>query len=477
MSTYQTITEAAAALRSGETTSVALTKAASAVADQHDSAVGAFIARYTEQALIAAHAADADFAAGVDRGPLQGIPLGIKDIITTAEGPTTAQSLVLDPQWGLDLGDAPVTARLRAAGAILMGKLTTMEFAIGMPDLDRPFPIPRNPWNLEYWPGGSSSGSGSAVASGMVFGALGTDTGGSIRIPAAFCGVNGLMPTFGRVPKSGCAPLGYSLDHIGPLTRSARDAALMLQVLAGADATDPCSVDVAVPDYTAGLTGDLSGLRIGVTRLESFAGAEDPAMAATFAAAVDVLEAAGAAVVAVELPHYAELTAAAFVMFAAEALAYHMPDMQTRWADFAPGTRSAIGIGFAVSGADYVQAQRVRRVGQKAVAALFTGLDLVVTPTASTVARRMDQLDTMLGEGLSTIHTPYWDVIGNPAMSIPMGFGVDAMPLALQIAGRPFDEATTLRAADAFQQRTDWHLQTPTLTAAAAQPAMAGANA
>jgi aspartyl-tRNA(Asn)/glutamyl-tRNA(Gln) amidotransferase subunit A len=477
VSTYPTITEAAAALRSGETTAVALAEACGAVADHYDEAIGAFIARYTEQALTAAEAADADFAAGVDKGPLQGIPLGIKDIITTADGPTTAQSLVLDRQWGLDLGDAPVTSRLRAAGATLMGKLSTMEFAIGMPDAARPFPIPRNPWNLDYWPGGSSSGSGSAVASGMVLGALGTDTGGSIRIPAAFCGVSGLMPTFGRVPKSGCAPLGYSLDHIGPLTRSARDAALMLQVLAGPDATDPCSVDVPVPDYTAGLTGDLSGLRVGVTRLERFAGTEDPALAGTFDAAVAVLGAAGADVVAVDLPYYAELTAAAFVMFAAEALAYHMPDMQSRWADFAPGTRSAIGIAFAVSGADYVQAQRARRVGQKAVAELFTDLDLVVTPTASTVARRMDQLDTMLGEGLSTIHTPYWDVIGNPAMSIPMGVGAEGMPLGLQIAGRPFDEVTTLRAADAFQRHTDWHLQIPSLTAAASQPALAGATA
>jgi aspartyl-tRNA(Asn)/glutamyl-tRNA(Gln) amidotransferase subunit A len=477
VTTYPTITAAADALRSGETTAVALAEAAIAVADEHDAAVGAFIARYTDQALAAAATADADFAAGIDKGPLQGIPLGIKDIITTAEGPTTAQSLVLDPQWGLDMGDAPVAARLRAAGATLMGKLTTMEFAIGMPDFARPFPIPRNPWNLDYWPGGSSSGSGSAVASGMVLGALGTDTGGSIRIPAAFCGVNGLMPTFGRVPKSGCAPLGYSLDHIGPLTRSARDAALMLQVLAGVDPTDPCSVDIPVPDYTASLTGDLSGLRIGVTRLDRYAGAEDPALARVFDAAVAELTAAGADVVAVDLPYYAELTAAVFVMFAAEALAYHMPDMQARWADFAPGTRAAIGIGFGVSGADYVQAQRARRVGQKAVAALFTDLDLIVTPTASTVARRMDQLDTMLGEGLSTIHTPYWDVIGNPAMSIPMGFGTDGMPLALQIAGRPFEEGTTLRAADAFQQRTDWHLKVPSLSAKTAEPVMAGATA
>jgi aspartyl-tRNA(Asn)/glutamyl-tRNA(Gln) amidotransferase subunit A len=461
MSTYSTITDAAAALRAGQTTSVALATEAIAVADAHDEAVGTFIVRYNEQALAAAAQADAAFGAGIDRGPLQGIPVGIKDIITTAEGPSTAQSLVLDPQWGLDRGDAVVVSRLRSAGALIMGKLTTCEFAIGMPDFDRPFPIPRNPWNLDYWPGGSSSGSGSGVATGMVLGALGTDTGGSIRIPASYCGVSGLMPTFGRVPKSGCAPLGYSLDHIGPLTRTARDAALMLQVLAGPDPSDPGSVDGPVPDYLSGLSGDLRGLRIGVQRLEQFAAAEDPALPGCFADAVAALTAAGADVVEIELPFYGELTTVCFLLLVAEAAAYHMPDFRTRWTDYAPGTRKMLGMAFALSAADYVQAQRARRVGQQAITDLFTDVDLIVTPTTSGVATRMDQLDRVLDDGLRSIHTPYWDSTGNPAMSIPMGFGVDGMPLGLQIAARPFEEATLLRAADAFQQRTDWHMHSP----------------
>ncbi len=339
MSRYSTISDAAAALRAGETTSFALASDAIEVADTYDEAVGTFIVRYTEQALMAAEAADTAFASGIDKGFLQGIPLGIKDIITTKEGPSTAQSLVLDPQWGLDLGDAVVVSRLREAGALIMGKLTTSEFAIGVPDFDRPFPIPRNPWNLDYWPGGSSSGSGSGVASGMVLGALGTDAGGSIRIPASFCGICGLMPTFGRVPKSGCTPLGYSLDHIGPLTRTARDAALMLSVIAGVDASDPCSVDVSVPDYLGELTGDLSALRIGVQRLDQYANDEDPALVGCFSDAVATLAAAGADVIEVQLPFYNELTAACLLMFVAEAVAYHMPDMQRRWADYSPGTR------------------------------------------------------------------------------------------------------------------------------------------
>lgn len=467
MRSYSTITEAAAALRAGQTTSVALAREAIAVADAHDEAVGTFIVRYNQQALEAAEAADAAFAAGVDKGPLQGIPLGVKDIITTREGPSTAQSLVLDPQWGLDLGDAVVVSRLREAGALIMGKLTTCEFAIGMPDFERPFPIPRNPWNLDYWPGGSSSGSGSGVASGMVLGALGTDTGGSIRIPASYCGVSGLMPTFGRVPKSGCAPLGYSLDHIGPLTRTARDAALMLSVLAGADSSDPCTVEVPVPDYLTGLSGDLSGLRIGVQRLEQYAGDdEDPALARCFADAVGALAAAGADVVEIDLPFYGELTGACFLILVAEAVAYHMPDLQSRWVDYAPGTRKMLGMAFSLSAADFVQAQRARRVGQRAVTALFNDVDLIVTPTTSGVATRLDGLDRVLSEGLRSIHTPYWDSTGNPVISIPMGFGTDDMPLGLQIAGRAFDEANVLRAADAFQQRSDWHLRKPDLVVA-----------
>src|SRR6201996_337066 len=235
MTEYLTITDAAAALRSGQVSSVELVSEAIAVADAADETLGVFLNRFVDQSLAAAKEADAKQAAGEELGPLHGIPLGIKDIITTSEGVSTAQSLILDPAWSH--GDAEVVTRLRDAGGIIAGKLTTMEFAIGMPDFSKPFPIPRNPWNPDHWTGGSSSGSGSSVAAGMVLGALGTDTGGSIRIPAAFCGITGLMPSFGRVPKSGCVPLGYSLDHIGPMARSARDCALMLSVLAGHDAS------------------------------------------------------------------------------------------------------------------------------------------------------------------------------------------------------------------------------------------------
>ena len=307
MNTASTIASTAAALRSGEITSVELVHDMIATADKYDAAVGIFIDRYTDAALVAAETADARRDAGEPLGSLHGIPLGVKDIITTAEGATTAQSLVHDPSS--TTGDAVVVERLRRAGAIVMGKLTTMEFAIGGPDRSKPFPVPRNSWSIDHWAGGSSSGSGSGVSLGAVLGALGTDTGGSIRIPASFCGVSGLMPTFGLVPKSGCVPLGYSLDHIGPMARSAQDCALMLEVIAGPDASDPSTRDASVPPYGASLTGDLTGIRIGVDRLARVGGeSEDPAIAPALEAALEVMRERGARVVPVELPFYTEMS-------------------------------------------------------------------------------------------------------------------------------------------------------------------------
>jgi aspartyl-tRNA(Asn)/glutamyl-tRNA(Gln) amidotransferase subunit A len=237
MALPKTITEAAAGLRDGTLSSVELVQEGIAAADALDGELGVYITRFDGQALHAAARADAELAAGVDLGPLHGIPLGIKDILAATEGPTTAQSVVLDPAWGQGK-DAITVARLKQAGAIVPGKLSTMEYASGLPDPEKPFPLPRNPWNKDTWAGGSSSGTGAGVASGMFMAGLGTDTGGSIRIPAIFCGISGLMPTYGRVPNAGCVPLGYSLDHIGPLARSVRDCWTILQALAGGDPRD-----------------------------------------------------------------------------------------------------------------------------------------------------------------------------------------------------------------------------------------------
>jgi aspartyl-tRNA(Asn)/glutamyl-tRNA(Gln) amidotransferase subunit A len=464
----RTLTDAAAALRSGETTSVELLAEATAQADALDERLGVYLARFDEHALERARSADADFAAGIDRGPLQGIPMGVKDIIAMAEGPTTAQSLVLDPAWGAGR-DGIVVERLKAAGAVLTGKLSTMEFAMGLPDPEKPFPLPRNPWDTDTWPGGSSSGTGAGVAAGMMLAGLGTDTGGSIRIPAIFCGVSGLMPTFGRVPNAGCVPLGFTLDHIGPLARSAVDCALVLQALAGPDPRDPYAVDLPVPDFAADADGSLAGLRIGVERASHFgADGEDPAVEPAFDAAVEAIEALGATAVEVTLPHHAELMAAAMVTCMAEALAYHMPDLRARRGDYVASIRTTMPSGAFFTGADYVQAQRVRRAGQRALAATFAEVDVIATPAASRVAPSYDELlsaGTM--EVLRGVHTMYWDVVGNPALVVPMGFNGDGLPLSLQLAGRPFEEALLVRVGDAFQRATDWHLRVPPLAVGA----------
>ncbi|MCU1407769.1 MAG: Amidase [Glaciihabitans sp.] len=454
---YLTISDALTALRAGETTAAALMESAISAADAHNSALGIYMSRFDATALEAAYEADTAYATGDPVGALAGIPLGIKDIITSTEGPTTAQSLVHDSSWGDQL-DAPVVARLRAAGGLITGKTTTMEFATGVPDLTKPFPVPRNPWNLENWTGGSSSGTGNGVAAGAFLGGLGTDTGGSIRMPAAFCGISGIKATFGRVPKSGCVPLGYSLDHIGPMARSAMDCAIMLSALAGYDASDPTTVEEPVPDYTLALGGDLAGLRIGVDSLQRFVVDGDSAVAERFEKAIESMVALGATIVPVSLPYYREVAAAARITSRSEAFAYHALDMQTRWDEYFAATRQGVGSSPFNTGADYVQAQRVRRVGQKAMAELFSTVDIILTPMASTEAPTIGSLAKSFGDRFALVHAAYWNGLGNPALSVPMGAGETGLPLGLQVIGKPFDEATVLKVGDAFQQITDFHL-------------------
>jgi aspartyl-tRNA(Asn)/glutamyl-tRNA(Gln) amidotransferase subunit A len=461
-----TLTQARDALATGDVSSVELTEQVLAEADLRDGALGVFVTRFPEQALAAARAADAARARGVVDRPLLGVPVAVKDIISTDDGDTTGQSLVLDRAWGREQGDAETVARLRAAGAVIVGKTTTMEFALGSPDPTKPFPLPRNPWDPTRWAGGSSSGSGSGVAAGMFFGALGTDTGASVRMPAALCGITGLKPTFGRVPKSGCVPLGYSLDCIGPMARSARDCAELLAVLAGGSAADPTTVDHPVSHYPDSLSGDLAGVRIGVDDLARYSGeSPDAAVAPLFAATVEALREAGAEIVEVELPYYREVTAASVVSILAEAAAYHSPDLRTRWTDYFAFTRLGLGLGSFVTGPEYVQAQRVRRLGRRAIAELFAQVDLVLTPTVSQPAPALeaggDYTATLFAGQALAYHTAYWNALGNPALTMPMGLNADGLPLAAQLVGRPFEESIVLRAADAFQARTEWHLAVP----------------
>jgi aspartyl-tRNA(Asn)/glutamyl-tRNA(Gln) amidotransferase subunit A len=449
----RTLVGAAEALRAGETTSAELVEAALAAADKHDADLGIFLSRFAEAALEAAAKADDDFAAGRPKGPLAGLPLGIKDLLTTLDGPTSAGSLIAPED---DRQDATAVARLRAAGGIVVGKTLTSEYGVGSPDLSKPLPVPRNPWDRQRWTGGSSAGNASGLVAGAFLGALGTDSGGSIRMPAAFCGVTGLKPTYGRVPRTGGLPMGWTTDTIGPMANTAEDCAFLLEIIAGPHPADLSAQAIPVPAYPKALTGELTGLRIGVDRLDRVVpGVADPALGPTFAAALDVLQRLGADVCEIELPLYPEIASASTVITLSEALAYHRAGFRARRQDFFANTLATVGLAESFSAADYVQAQRVRKAGQEAVAAIFDVVDLMVTPTAAIAATPYERLDRMFESGeFFAVYAPYWNVVGNPALSVPMGFTRDGLPLGLQLVGAPFDEATVLRAGDAYQRET-----------------------
>lgn len=457
-----TLDDAAAALRRGETTSVALTEAVLERADRLDGRIGCYLYRCDDAALARAKQADDELAAGVEKGPLHGIPLAVKDIVATTDCPTTAQSLVLDPRWG-DQGDAPVVARLRAAGAVLTGKTSTMEYAIGLPDPDKPFPIPRNPWNLDRWSGGSSSGTANGVATGLFYGGVGTDTGGSIRMPSALCGITGFKPTFGRVPKAGVVPLAWSLDHVGPMARTARDCALLLEVMAGHDPRDPSCLDAPVPSYVAELDGALEGVRIAVQRRHHVdAPFVDPSAVARFDDALGVLAVGGAKVEDVDIEAFDLLNEAMPPLVMSEAFAYHRLTMQARWTDYFSTTRAMVASGLFYTGTDIVQARRVRNHVLDKVAEVLDRFDVIATLTAGAGAPGAAGLDFASALMLPVFTAP-WNALGLPAASVPCGFTDDGMPVGLQLCGRTLDEATVLRIGDAYQQRTDWHLRVPDL--------------
>jgi len=458
VTTPWTIEGAGKAMRAGETTSIELVTSMFAASDSLDPLLGTYLVRLDEAALAAAAQADQELAEGRDRGPLHGIPLGIKDILATDDAPTTCQSLVQDPAWG-DRGDGPVLTRLREAGAVIMGKTTTMEYAIGRPDFSKPFPIPRNPWDAERWAGGSSSGTANAVASGQVLGGLGTDTGGSVRMPAALCGISGHKPTFGLVPKSGCFPLGYSYDHIGPMCRSVWDCAAMLTVMAGADPSDRTTVDVDVPDYVAALDGGVKGLRIGVISNESIRRYAAPETIAAFDEALATLVEAGATTTPVEVPLYDVLASADFLGLQAEAYAYHRNNLAERWDDYGRPTRLLLATGAMISGGDLAQIDRVRQVGREQIVRLFEQVDVLVSPTMGFGAQPFSGADRR-ATSMRAMQCPVWNATGFPALAIPMGFDADTLPVSLQIIGAPFDDATCLRVGHAYQSMTDWHVRT-----------------
>lgn len=457
-----TIRDAGQQLRDGSLTSVAITEAFLNRAEKLNSVLGAFTTFTRDAALERAERADAELAAGTDLGPLHGIPLVVKDIIDMEGAPTTANSEIhdKDPKWQ-QRTDAEVVSRLRSAGSVFLGKVTTSEFAIGVPDAEKRFLVPHNPWDITRSAAGSSSGTGVSVAAGLALGGLGTDTGGSVRGPSCVNGLSGLKVTYGRVPKSGVVPLGHSLDSVGPMARSAYDCALLLEVMAGYHASDPTSAKAPVEKYTGALTGNVEGLRIGVPE-PYFLDHEqlDNEVRDGVLGAVDRLVGMGAVSSRFELPDAEFAKDASQLIMLAEAFAYHRDNFQKYWTDYGRGSRGAIGRGAFFSGADYVQANRFRRHFARTVAAAFDKYDVLMMPTMAIPAEVLAQMSTSKRLGQVSF-TGQWNLTGLPAMSIPSGFSSNGLPLAVQIVGRPFAEATVLRVADALQRQTDWHLAVP----------------
>lgn len=460
---HLTIAEASRLLAKGTVSSLDLVEASLARIAAVEPQVHSFVTVLADEARAAACAADAERRRGGARSPLHGIPIGLKDIYDTADIPTTGHSRVA--QNRVPTRDSACWERLRAAGAILIGKLATHEFATGGPSFDLPWPPARNPWRLNRFPGGSSSGSGAAVAAGQVLGAMGTDTGGSIRLPAAFCGLVGIKPTFGRVSRRGVLPLSWTFDNCGPMTWTVEDCALMLQAVAGHDPEDRYSADVPVPDYTRGLDDGIRGLRIGLVRhfYETDRPA-DPQVVAAMDAAVAVLRDLGAEVREVTLPSLATYQACFRIIALCEAFAIHAETLRHQPDLYGEVFRYRMMPGGLVAGADYVAAQRqLRRLIARSMA-VFEDVDAVVTATTfggAPVITGMRPVSNFADPPL----TPPFNVTQWPAIALCNGFTADGLPLSMQVACRPFDEATVLRIAQAYEKATDWRAVRPPFVA------------
>ena len=443
------------------------------VIDAHLERIGAtegvlnsFITLLAEEARASARRAEAEIQRGNYRGPLHGIPVGLKDLYNTAGVRTTSGSRIFDNY--LPDRDCTVAARFHQAGAILLGKLNMHPFAYGPTGENADYGHMHNPWNPELITGGSSGGSGSAPAAGQCTIAMGSDTGGSVRIPAALCGIVGLKPTYGLVSRSGLTPLSWSMDHPGPMVRMVEDAALVMNTVAGYDPEDPGSARVEAPDYTAALTGDIQGLRIGVPK-EYFTVPLDPGVSQTVREAIGLLEELGAIVSEVDFPMFEYAQAVSGTVLMSEASAYHR-DLLKRDADkIYPPVRLRLEAGLFVSAADYLKAQQGRSEFNKAVRRLFETVDLLAGPTEPVTAPRILAQEVQAGEvsiGTTAALTQYtrpYNITGSPAISVPCGFSQDGLPIGLQLAGRAFDETTVLRAAHAYEQATEWHRRRPAI--------------
>jgi len=461
MAEFLTIAQAAKLIADKKLSPVELTQTCLDRVKKLDDTLHSFLLVTEERALADARAAEKRVMAGNARGPLDGIPIGHKDIYNTAGIRTTGHSKLLENN--VPDTDSVVVQKWADAGTVMMGKLATHEFAMGGPSFDLPWPPARNPWNPDHFTAGSSSGTGAAVAAGLVLGGTGSDTGGSIRGPAALCGIAGIKPTYGLCSRRGVLPLSFTLDHTGPLAWTVEDCALLLQAMAGYDPEDPASADHPVADFTADLTKGAKGLRIGVVR--HFFETDHPVSPATKAGidhALEVYEHLGAEVREVTLSPMVEYHAVGTAIITAEAYAVHEPWLKTRFNDYGELFRDRIALGAFISATEYVQAIRRRRILCHELKQAMADLDILVSASQTGEAPRIDSVPKWGNLEKPSLTMPF-NVTGSPSMSVCTGFGVGGLPIHMQLIAKPFDEATLFRAGHAYETATDWRKKRPAM--------------
>lgn len=456
--THLTIAEAADLLKRREISSVELTEAHLRRIDTHDVRLNSFITVTADHALAQARAADAELTRGVWRGPLHGIPIALKDLYDTAGIRTTAGSTFFADR--IPDADARTVTLLYQAGAVLLGKLNMHEWALGVTNINPHYGPSRNPWDTSRITGGSSGGAAAALAAGLCMGALGSDTGGSIRIPASLCGIVGLKPTFGRVSLQGVIPLSWNLDHAGPMTRTVTDAALLLQVIAGYDPDDPASVALPVDNLLATIDAGVTGWRIALATDTHF-GEADPEVISAVRRAATVFEELGAHVEAVDLSQGREAAQMNALMTTSDAAAFHRDRLRDHPHRFGADVLARMERGAQYTSTEYILARRFQCEWRRRLERLFEQFDLLLTPATPITAPIIDGLDAIEAARQLTRCTAPFNLAGLPALAVPCGLSAAGLPVGLQIVAAPWNEARVLRAGRAFESATEWHRQTP----------------
>lgn len=454
-----TLSEVSEQIADRKVSPVELVQACLARIERLDSTLNTFITLSGDLALEAARQAELEIRQGKIRSRLHGVPLALKDLFDIKGLPTTAGSLFFKEY--LPASDAWVVEKLTTAGALILGKLNLHEIALGVTNVNPHFGPCRNPWNTLRVSGGSSGGCASALAARLVYGALGTDTGGSIRIPAALCGVVGLKPTYGRVSLRGVIPLSWNLDHVGPMGRSVADVALLLQTIAGYDALDPYCVDMPVDDYQQNLREGVKGWRIALASDAYFREITDSEVWHAVQTASQVFESLGAQVAPVEFPEARQAARANGLMTPADAAAFHQERLESHPEMFGADVRQRLQTGAAFSVTEYILARRTQTLLRYQFTLFFEDYDILLTPTTPIAAPPIEGPDAVEQARLLTRFTAPFNLTGLPALSLPCGFTSEGLPVGLQIVGRPWAEAKILRAAYAYEQATEWHLRKP----------------